>query len=279
MSTELTQTPQTYQAYPERRHRRSLGNRTRRLLRGVRWRFTLGLIGTAFRLAKLGGRTYQPVEIGGKRFANVRDTDERWRAISKVLRAHDVRNLLDVGCAEGWFVRRAAAEHGCFAIGIEATDTVIVGELTRLHDRVQRAATIRAFMTPDAIRSLPQFDAVLCLSVLHHVIRGFGVPTAEQFLRALATRVKKVLVFEVGTGDETSWTPFLPEASHGKAGQETFVRDLLEHCGFHNIEVIGETAAYHREVSRLLFTAEPTQVAAAHPASTRRQVSTIGVNP
>ena len=247
------------QAYPDRRRRRSLGNRIRRILRGLRWRFALGLIRSAFRVAKAGGRTYEPVEIGGRRFANVRDTDERWRAVSQVLRDYDVKNLLDIGCAEGWFVRRAATEHNCFAIGIEATDTVIVGELARLHDRVQRAATVRAFMTPEAIRSLPQFDVVLCLSVLHHVIRAFGIVAAEQFLRALATRVNKVLVFEIGTADETSWMSFLPEESQGQQGQEIFVRDLLQRCGFRNVQVIAESAAYHREVQRFLFTAEPAR--------------------
>ena len=225
------------------------------MLRGARWRLALGLIGSAFRVAKAGGRTYQPVEIGGKRFANVRDTDERWQAVSQVLRDYGVRNLLDIGCAEGWFVRRAAADCNCFAIGIEATDTAIVGELARLHDRVQRAATVRAFMTPEAIRSLPQFDAVLCLSVLHHVIRAFGIAAAEQFLRALSTRVNKVLVFEIGTADESSWTPFLPEASQGQQGQEAFVRELLERSGFQQcagdrrepgLSSRGAAAAVHR---------------------------------
>ena len=74
MAVELTEIAQTY---PERQRRRSLGSRIRRVLRGARWRLALGLIGSAFRVAKAGGRTYQPVEIGGKRFANVRDTDER----------------------------------------------------------------------------------------------------------------------------------------------------------------------------------------------------------
>jgi hypothetical protein len=245
-------------AYPARRRRRSLGSRIRRVLRGLRWRLALGLIKGAFHVAKAGGRPYEPVEIGGRRFASVRDTDERWQAVSEVLRDYGVRNLLDVGCAEGWFVRRAATDLNCFAIGIEATDAAVVGELARLHDRVPRAATVRAFMTPEAIRALPEFDAVLCLSVLHHVIRAFGIAAAEQFLRALASRVNKVLVFEIGTADESSWTPFMPEQSQG---QEAFVRDLLERCGFHNVQVIGESAAFHREVQRLLFTAEPVRPA------------------
>ena len=241
-------------AYPARRRRRSLGSRIRAVLRGLRWRLAFRLIKTAFYVAKAGGRPYEPVEIGGKRFDNVRDTDARWQAVSGVLRAYDVQNVLDVGCAEGWFVRRAAADLKCFAIGIEATDVGLVGELARLHDRVPRMATVRAFMTPEAIRALPQFDAVLCLSVLHHVIRAFGVAAAEQFLRALASRVNKVLVFEIGTADESSWTEFLPELGQG---QEAFVRGLLERCGFHHVQVIAESAAYHREVQRLLFTAEP----------------------
>jgi uncharacterized protein DUF1698 len=245
-------------AYPARPRRRSVGSRVRRMLRGLRWRFALRLIRSAFHVAKAGGRPYEPVEIGGRRFASVRDTDERWQAVSGVLRAYGVKNLLHVGCAEGWFVRRAAADLALFAIGIEATDACVVGELARLHDRVPRAATVRAFMTPDAIRALPQFDAVLCLSVIHHIVRAFGIAAAEQFLRTLASRVNKVLVFEVGTADESSWTPFMPEQSQG---QEVFVRTLLERCGFHNVRVIGESAAFHREAQRLLFTAEPVRPA------------------
>ena len=42
MAAELTE---IVQAYPERRRRRSLGSRIRRVLRGARWRLALGLIG------------------------------------------------------------------------------------------------------------------------------------------------------------------------------------------------------------------------------------------
>ena len=251
------------QSYPERR-RRSFGSHLRRVLRGARWSLALGLIRSAFRVAKGSGRTYEPVEIGGRRFANARDTDSRWLAVSQVLRDYGARNVLDIGCAEGWFVRRAAADCNCFAFGIEASDRAIVGELARLHDRVERVATVRAFMTPEAIHALPQFDAVLCLSVVHHVIRGFGVGAAEEFLRALASRVLKVLVFEIGTSDESSWTSVLPELSQG---QEAFVSDLLKRSGFHNVRVITESPAFHREVKRLLFTAEPvSQEAVRHHA-------------
>src|SRR5262245_27352471 len=106
MAAELTE----IQAYPERRKRRSLGSRIRRVLRAFRWSVSNALIRGAFYAAKGTGRTYEPVEIGGRRFSNVRDTDQRWQAVVNVLRDYKVLNLLDVGCAEGWFARRAAAD-------------------------------------------------------------------------------------------------------------------------------------------------------------------------
>jgi hypothetical protein len=245
-------------SYPERPRPQSLGRRIRKLWRGFRWGFALRLVKAAFHVAKAGGRPYEPVEIGGRRFDNVRETDTRWQAVAATLREYDVRNVLDVGCAEGWFVRRAATDLNCFAIGIEATDVGVVGELARLYDRAERMATVRAFMTPEAIRALPKFDAVICMSVLHHVVRAFGVPSAEQFLRALASRVDKVFIFEIGTADESSWAAFLPELGQG---QDVFVRDLLERCGFHHVRVIAASPAYHREVERFLFIAEPVREA------------------
>ncbi|MGV1014647.1 MAG: hypothetical protein ACOYB4_06725, partial [Methyloceanibacter sp.] len=149
--------PKIIEAYPARPRRRSLGHRIRMVLRRLRWGLAFGLIRSAFYVAKAGGRPYQPVEIGGRRFDHVRETEIRWQAVAEVLRQHDVRNVLDVGSSEGWFARRAATDLNCFAIGVEATDVGIVGELARLHDRVTRVASIRAFMTPEAIRALPKF--------------------------------------------------------------------------------------------------------------------------
>ena len=210
----------------------------------------------AFLLAKGSARPYQPVEIGGRRLNNARETEQRWQAIAEVLRYYRVRNVLDIGCAEGWFIRRAAIDLDCFTIGVEATDRVIVGELARLHDRIDGVASIRKFVTPENILALPTFEAVLCLSVLHHVIRDLGIVRAEQFLRAVASRAEKVLIFEIGTTEESSWRSVLPGRNEG---QQLFVTNLLERCGLRNVKIIGESLGYHREVQRLLFAAEPAR--------------------
>lgn len=246
----------------------SLGSRIRKILRNFRWRCALGLSKAAFYLAKGGGRPYQPVEIAGRRFANVRDSDGRWQAIAQTLRAYSARNVLDIGCAEGWFIRRAAADLNCFAVGIEASDRVAVGEFSRLHDRIERVAAIRSFVSASDLAALPKFDAVICMSVVHHIIRAHGLAAAHEFVRALAARVEKVLIFEIGTADESAWTEHLLELGQG---QEVFVRELLARCGLTNIQAIAGSAAYHREVQRLLFSAEPASDADGVAAKSLRR--------
>ena len=141
-------------------------------------------------------------------------------------------------------------------VGSFAVLLAICGELSRLYDRAERMATIRSFVGPTDLLAMPKVDAVICMSVVHHIIRAYGLATAGEFVTALVSRVNKVLIFEVGTAEESSWTEFLPELSQG---HEVFVRDFLERCGLRDVRVIAESPSYHREVQRLLFVAEPRQ--------------------
>ena len=56
---------------------------------------------------------------------------------------------------------------------------------------------MKAFLTPKDILALPSFDAVICTSVVHHVIRQNGLAVGEDFVRALATRANKLVLFEM----------------------------------------------------------------------------------
>ena len=101
MAAELTEIVQTY---PERQRRRSLGRQDQT---GVARSAVAACARPDRRRVPRrqgGGGSLSAGRIGGKRFANVRDTDERWRAVSQVLRDYDARNVLDIGCAEGSFV-------------------------------------------------------------------------------------------------------------------------------------------------------------------------------
>lgn len=224
-----------------------------RALRQKLARFTLK---RAFTIARGFTKPYEVVEIGGRRIGSKREAQGRWEAIATVLKQYKARSILDIGCAEGWFLRRAATDLGCFALGIEAGDRLFLGETSRLHDNVERMAIMRAMVSPEDIAGLPRCDVVMCLSVVHHVIRAGGVDAAKAFVRALGERAEKAIIFEMGTSDEKGlkWSGVLPEMPEG---QEAFVRGLLQSCGLRNIQRMASTQAFHAGAERILFSAEP----------------------
>jgi SAM-dependent methyltransferase len=202
-------------------------------------------------------RLYEPVEMSGRRFAEKRDADTRWDAIAGAIRQYGAKSILDVGCAEGWFLRRAAREFGCFGIGIDADQRrVMLGEIARLHDGAERVAVMQGMLDPDDLRHMPQFDIVICLSVVHHVMRKGGRPAAEEFVRALRACARKAVLFEMGTSEEKAlgWSNALPEMPEG---QEAFVTELLTAAGLRNVRRLASTPGLRGDAPRLLFAAEP----------------------
>ncbi len=152
-------------------------------------------------------------------------------------------------------VRRCASDLNCFALGIEGTDRLLLGEVARLHDDIERMSIMRSTLTTDDVSKLPRFDVVICLSVVHHVIRANGIEAGRRFVRGLASRAEKAIVFEMGTSEEKvgSAPGHLPEMPKG---QETFVREFLASCGLQSIKVVAESHAYSGETRRI-FSAEP----------------------
>ena len=226
-----------------------------RMRRRLRRSLTRGALRLAFATVASRRKAYQPVEIGGRKRKATREFDKRWEAVAHILREYRAANLVDIGSAEGWLVRKAAADLDCFALGVEGTDRLVLGELARLHDDAERVSTMRAMLSAEDISRLPRFDAVVCLSVVHHVIRARGLEGGRDFVRALAGRAEKVVIFEMGTSEETtgSTARYLPDMPDG---QDAFVQQFLESCGLENVRQAAETQGYSG-ISRRLFSAEP----------------------
>jgi SAM-dependent methyltransferase len=233
------------------------------LRRRLRRAFTRYALRRAFATVAFGRKAYQPLTIGGRQLKATREFEGRWRTVSKVLTEYRAASVLDIGCAEGWLVRKAATELGCFAIGVEATDRLVAGEIARLHDDVGRMSIMRAMLMPEDIRRLPRFDVVICLSVVHHVIRAHGMEVGRDFVRALATRAEKAIIFEMGTSEEKvgSAPRYLPDMPKG---QDAFIREFLESAGLTRVRLIAESVGYG-DNPRRIFAAEPPGLAAREP--------------
>jgi len=202
---------------------------------------------------------YEPVSISNKIYPAKREWGERWNAISKMIEKYQAKSIMDVGCAEAWFLRKASEEYNCFSIGIEASHpTLAVSETARLYDQVNRLAIMQCLMKADEVSNLPKCDIVLCLSLVHHIIRINGIDEAYEFVKGLSKVTNKILIFEMGTSEEKvlSWSKKMPEM---KNGQEEFLKEFLSKCGFKNINVIAKTAGIEGDADRLLVYAEPVK--------------------
>ncbi len=200
---------------------------------------------------------YEPIQLGQKVSAAVREWEPRWLLIRTEIERYGASNLVDVGCAEGWFVRRSAEDLGCFAVGVEMdNERLWPNELSRLHDDVERCATIKARMSPASLEQLPRFDMALCLSVVHHVIREGGLDAGRAFIKSLASRVDKAIVFEMGTSEENrmKWVDKMPPMPDGQAA---FLKTYLESAGLVNVRQLGASRSFRREAERILMVGEP----------------------
>ncbi len=201
--------------------------------------------------------TYQPV-LGNKAASTgARDCEQRWQTILEQLRRHHCASLLDLGCSEGYYVIQAAKSGLQFCVGVDfdlrriwtCQNQVVLNDL-------HQAAFMISEATPELIDSLPRFDAVIFLSVLHHIMYEKSEAYAAELLRALAKKVDRVMFFEMGQSDEhlESWAKKIPDMG---ADPHAWIADYLRAAGFSEVEKIGEAQSFLRESSRALFAVRP----------------------
>lgn len=97
------------------------------------------------------------------------------------------KNVLDIGCNAGE-ITRLCGNKGMFAVGVDQ----------KINCRVPENACIgETLITLDNINTLPNFDAILLLSVLHQLIETKGNVDTRQFINNLADKCNKSFIVEL----------------------------------------------------------------------------------
>lgn len=200
---------------------------------------------------------YHPISIDDRTVSSgERGCADRWAVIREVLSASP-NTVLDLGCAEGYFVSRAAREFGCFVLGVDADlrRLTIAQELSILNKN-EGAGYMYAHITPEFLEKLPLFDVVILLAVLHHVMYEHGVDYARRFMEGVRKKTSKSLIFEMGQSDETSmyWSTLLPNMG---SDPHAWIEEFLRSCGFSKVIRARETDAYQSPIRRCVFVAHP----------------------
>jgi len=207
---------------------------------------------------------YQPLYgLPGVSVATARDSIDRARAIEAVLPALPGLRVLDIGSSLGYF-SLYLADRGALSTGWDmraenASVARLVSRITGL-----RATFMVKTLDDNTVGSIQpgQFDVVLLLSVLHHVIHATSLTAAQKLVRALVDRVP-VLILELARADEGNdhpWEASLPE-------DPLTVLDLVR--GDVEIEQLGEFPTHLGNVPRPLIKLTKRQVVTvngqAHP--------------
>jgi SAM-dependent methyltransferase len=201
---------------------------------------------------------YHPVFLGEQRSAvGERGCIDRWTKMEVVLRGSGVRSVLDLGCAEGYFVQQSAKNLGCLALGVDADRRRLrVASMSTDINKIERAGYIYGKISPEFVEVLPNFDAVIFLSVLHHTMYEHGVDYSLKLLEAIHKITRKCLVFDMGQTNETqhNWSKLLPDMTPDPV---TWISALLKSAGFSNVQSLGQTDSYKSKSRRELFIARP----------------------
>jgi cyclopropane fatty-acyl-phospholipid synthase-like methyltransferase len=201
-------------------------------------------------------KTYQPVSLGGVSLSRgARETYVRWNEIEKVIAKDGIKTVLDIGCAEGFFIRKCV-EKGCFATGVDADPEKLLWANTTLAlDGLDGFSFTKLEMSVDNLHLLPASDLVINLSVMHHFMYMRGEDYALEFMKKLKSLTKKVMIFEMGQSDETHypWAKQLPDMG---ANPHQWIESFLRRCGFAGeIRILCKAKSHKDAAERAIFAA------------------------
>ena len=197
------------------------------------------LDGVRLKLDTFPYRAYQPMPVLGLRgAARETATASRFEAMLSVIERTSVRDAVDVGCHYGWYVLQLA-ERGIATVGIEESAPAYRSALLAVRrSRASNAGILAMRVTPETASLVPTADAMLLLSVWHHLVRNFGLEAATEILETLWSRTRRVLFFETGEaemGPEFRLPAFEPDAPTWLNGylERTCEGSEVVHLGLH----------------------------------------------
>ena len=218
----------------------------------------LFLAGVALRTMARGVNTYQPVMFRGKPISRgIRDTEPRIKVVLDTVESVGADTVIDLGCAEGYFVRRVA-ESGCLAIGVDAdVRRLALAQWSLTLDGVDNFGFVRSQISSELLGRLPTSDVTVCLSLLHHVMYEHGEEYASTLVKGIAARTRKAMVFEMGQSNEIEfgWSKHLPDMGNDP---HDWIADFLTRSGFASVRKALIVPSYNSDVGRATLVATPS---------------------
>jgi hypothetical protein len=144
---------------------------------------------------------YQPVDLPVRSAMRADGTTSRWEAMRPLLHELEIASAVDVGANAAYFAIELART-GVSVLAVDASaGQCRTAALAVRRSGVENVGVVHLDLHAETVALLPQVDAVLCLSVWHHIVAHRGMDAADRFLSELWARTGKVLVFDTGEGE------------------------------------------------------------------------------
>ncbi|MEM7453845.1 MAG: tRNA 5-methoxyuridine(34)/uridine 5-oxyacetic acid(34) synthase CmoB [Planctomycetota bacterium] len=182
-------------------------------------------------------------------------SDLKWERIAPALGDLRSRRILDVGCGNGYYMFRAAAQDPSVVLGLDpsipfcVTFELIQRYLQLDHLQYDRLGCEHLYVFHKA------FDVALCMGILYH--HRSPIDILRGLLNSL--RVGGIALIESQTIDGSGHTALFPEQRYAKARNVYFVptKDCLvnwvRRAGFKDVEIVSHTRVTPDEQRRTEF--------------------------
>lgn len=201
---------------------------------------------------------YQPIFKDGKLLERGdRNCKDRWKLIKDQIGHYGVKSVVDLGSAEGFYIFMSAKEKNCFSIGVDADIRRLSMAFDQISlEKIKPSGFVFSVIDEDLLEKMPNFDMVIFMSVLHHMMYTDGEDYCRNFLMKLRKKINKVMIFEMGQSNElkNKWAKDLPDM--GKEPHEWIQKFLLS-AGFSEVIKIGESDSYQKDQNRAIFKVKP----------------------
>ena len=181
------------------------------------------------------------------------ETDLRWNQIKKKLIKDKINNILDLGSAEGIFLKKSS-KLKIFSLGIEADERrFLLSNYINNKNKYRAYGVIFNKISLQFIKTLPKFNSALYLSVHHHILANLGKKKATLILKEIFNRCEKSMFFETAMQNENSNNWHNNYKKNLIKMTENNITNFFYKLGAQKVEIIERTKSYNKGFERPLF--------------------------
>ena len=139
-----------------------------------------------FRIDTFPHGIYQPVaSLPIRNATRGTGSESRWEAMFPVVGEQAVKSAVDIGACEGYFSIKLGSAR-IQTIALEGYPAIYrTAQYAIRRSGLDNVGVLALELNPDNIFAVPAADAVLCLSVWHHLVRDQGLAGATEMLKTI----------------------------------------------------------------------------------------------